>query len=454
MIERKIKTLLLSLFLPLAMQAQTVYTLAQCRALAQENNIQLRRGRLEIQSAQELKKEAWMKYFPTVTANGTYFIAPDHLLQEEVSLSTDAQHKLAGIITALGGNPAVLASLPTSYTLQAVKHGTLVSLMAMQPIYTGGRIVNANRLARVQTEVKELMLQQSADDVSRTTEMYYNQLLALYEQEKTLDAADQQLAAILKDATHAYEAGVVNKNDVLSVQLKQNDMAINRLKLQNGISLTKMVLAQYIGKAGENIDIDRTLTTQLPPPSELAVVHSSALEQRTEAHLLDKNVEANHLLTKMKRAEMLPTLAVGVAGMYQDLTNKGRFNAVGLATLSLPISNWWGNRALKRQRIAEQIAIDEKENSRQLLLIQMQSAYDNFETAYKQILLARKSIEQAAENLRLNRDYYEAGTGTMTHLLDAQTRDQQARNQYTEAVIAYLNSRTAYLIATGRGSQR
>ena len=42
----------------------------------------------------------------------------------------------------------------------------------------------------------------------------------------------------------------------------------------------------------------------------------------------------------------------------------------------------------------------------------------------------------------------------MTHLLDAQTRDQQARNQYTEAVIAYLNSRTAYLIATGRGSQR
>ena len=278
-----------------------------------------------------------------------------------------------------------------------------MSLMAMEPIYAGGRIVNANKLAKVQTEVKELMLSQSADDVSQTTELYYNQLLSLYEQQKALDAAEKQLTSIFNDATNAYEAGIANKNDILSVQLKQNDIAINRLKLQNGITLSKL--------------------------------------------------EAQRLLTKVKQGEMLPTLAVGVAGMYQDLSNKGRFNAVGMATLSLPISNWWSNRSLKRQKIAQQIAMEEKEDSRQLLLIQMQSAYNNLETAYKQIQLARKSMEQSAENLRINEDYYQAGTGTMTNLLDAQTRDQQARNQYTEAVTSYLNCRTAYLIATGRGSE-
>ena len=121
-----------------------------------------------------------------------------------------------------------------------------------------------------------------------------------------------------------------------------------------------------------------------------------------------------------------------------------------MATLSVPISNWWGNRGLKRQKIAEQIAVEEKEDSRQLLLIQMQSAYDNLETAYKQIQLAKLSIEQASENLRLNQDFYEAGTGTMSNLLDAQTQDQKARNQYSEAVVAYLNARTAYLKATAR----
>ena len=103
-----------------------------------------------------------------------------------------------------------------------------------------------------------------------------------------------------------------------------------------------------------------------------------------------------------------------------------------------------------RQKIAEQIAVEEKEDSRQLLLIQMQNAYNNLETAYKQIQLAKLSMEQAAENLRLNQDFYEAGTGTMSNLLDAQTQDQKARNQYSEAVVAYLNARTAYLKATGR----
>jgi outer membrane protein TolC len=59
-------------------------------------------------------------------------------------------------------------------------------------------------------------------------------------------------------------------------------------------------------------------------------------------------------------------------------------------------------------------------------------------------------MEKSAENLRLNEDYYHAGTSTMGDLLDAQTRNQQSRDQYAEAVCLYLNSRTAYLIVTGR----
>ena len=245
--------LLLALCLPIVANAQTTYSLDQCKALAKENNVKLKRARLEITDAKEQQKEARAKYLPTVTANGTYFHATDYLVQEEFSLSPADQQKLAAIVKGAGLNPAILAALPTSYTLQAIKHGTLASLIAMQPVFAGGRIINANKLATVQTQVKELMLEQSADEVAQTTEVYYNQLLALYEQEKTLDAADKQLENILKDANNAYEAGVSNKNDVLSVKLKQNEMAVNRLKLNNGISLCKMVLAQYIGKQGEEI---------------------------------------------------------------------------------------------------------------------------------------------------------------------------------------------------------
>jgi outer membrane protein TolC len=416
--------------------------------MALENNNKIRNGRLAIDQAKEQEKEAFSKYFPSVSASGTYF---NNMLTEKFTMTQDDQQQLAGIISKLGLDPSALSSLPTTFTLEALNHGTIVNLMAMQPIYAGGQIVNGNRLARLQTDVRKLQLEQSKEDITNTTETYYNQLLSLYEKQLTLDVVDKQLQRIHQDAENAFNAGVSNKNDVLSVELKQNEIAANRLKLDNGIKLCKMVLAQYIGVFGEDIRIDTTLSKNLPEPSVYLVDHVASLDNRTEAKLLDKNVEASVLQKKLKQGALLPTVAVGAAGVYQDLSNIGHMKVMGLATVTIPISDWWGSsHGVHRLKIAEQMARQDRDDNRQLLLIQMQSAYNDLDNAYKQILLARKSLEQSAENLRLNEDYYQAGTSTMSDLLDAQTRSQQARDQYTDAVTQYLNSRTSYFIATGR----
>lgn len=433
-----------------SLQAQKVYTLAECRQMALVNNNKIRNGRLAIDQAKEQEKEAFSKYFPSVSASGTYFRSKN-MQTEKFTMTQDDQQQLAGIISKLGLDPSALSSLPTTFTLEALNHGTIVNLMAMQPIYAGGQIVNGNRLARLQTDVRKLQLEQSKEDITNTTETYYNQLLSLYEKQLTLDVVDKQLQRIHQDAENAFNAGVSNKNDVLSVELKQNEIAANRLKLDNGIKLCKMVLAQYIGVFGEDIRIDTTLSKNLPEPSVYLVDHVASLDNRTEAKLLDKNVEASVLQKKLKQGALLPTVAVGAAGVYQDLSNIGHMKVMGLATVTIPISDWWGSsHGVHRLKIAEQMARQDRDDNRQLLLIQMQSAYNDLDNAYKQILLARKSLEQSAENLRLNEDYYQAGTSTMSDLLDAQTRSQQARDQYTDAVTQYLNSRTSYFIATGR----
>ena len=103
--------------------------------------------------------------------------------------------------------------------------------------------------------------------------------------------------------------------------------------------------------------------------------------------------------------------------------------------------------------MAERKAEVDREDNRQLLLINMQNQWDNLDNAYKQVQLARKSIEQSDENLRLNEDYYKAGTSTMSDVLDAQTLSRQARDRYSDAVATYLDCRTAYLQATGRQVQ-
>ena len=434
-----------------AMPQQKVYSLPECRQMALQNNVKMRDAKLAIEQAKEQKKEAYTKYFPTVSASGTYFKSVDDLIKKDISLTNDQQTQIAQIMQQMGLNPSVLSSLPTTFSISSLNHGIMANVMAMQPIYAGGQITNGNKLAQLQTEVRELQLNQNRDEILNTTEQYYNSLLTLYEKRHTLDVVDRQLTRIHDDADNAYKVGVTNKNDVLSVELKQNEIATSRLKLENGINVCKLVLAQYIGVYGTDFEIDTTLVGNLPNPATYLVDHNAALDGRTEAQLLDKNVEASKLQRKLAQGAQLPTVAVGAAGIYHDLTGKSRLNALGLVNVSVPISDiWTGSHKVKQKEIAERMAVQDREDNRQLLLIQMQSDYDNLTNAYAQILLARKSMEKSAENLRLNEDYYHAGTATMSDLLEAQTRDQQSRDQYTDAVAQYLNCRTAYLLATNR----
>ena len=80
----------------------------------------------------------------------------------------------------------------------------------------------------------------------------------------------------------------------------------------------------------------------------------------------------------------------------------------------------------------------------------MQQAWNDLQNAYEQIIIAHKSIEQSSENLRLNEQYYRAGTTTMSDLLDAQTLFQQSRDKYVDAYAAYRIKIVEYLQATGR----
>ena len=448
---KRLSIIILSVGMFLPISAQKIYTLKECRELAMQNNIRIRDARLGVSQAQETEKNAFSKYLPTVTASALCFQSNDYLMKKDFSLSAADQSKLGSVVSQLGLNPAALASLPSSYSFNLLKHGALGQVMAMEPIYAGGQITNGNKLAKLQTEVKKLQIRQSEDEVVSSTETYYNQLLTLFGKLRTINMADNQLQRIHKDAENAYKAGISTKKDMLTVELKQNELYGNRLKVENGIKLCKMALAQYIGKNGDEIMIDTTLTDEILEPSAYLVDHVSALNNKVEAQLLDKNVEANKLQTKLKKGALMPTLSVGAVGVYQNMMGSGQANVIGLATLSVPISGLWSdNHLVKHQKIAEQIARQDRDDNRQLLIIQMQSAYNDFDNSYKQILVARKSIEQSTENLRLNEDYYKAGTATMSDLLDAQTSNEQSIDKYTETVCNYLDCKTAYFIATGR----
>ena len=79
----------------------------------------------------------------------------------------------------------------------------------------------------------------------------------------------------------------------------------------------------------------------------------------------------------------------------------------------------------------------------------MQNAWNNVEEAYQQLQIAHRSIEQAEENLRLNRDQYKAGVSKMSDLLEAQLLYQQALDRRSDAYAEYRNRLLDYRQAIG-----
>lgn len=146
----------------------------------------------------------------------------------------------------------------------------------------------------------------------------------------------------------------------------------------------------------------------------------------------------------------LPTVAVGGGYIYSDVM-KAQSNLVGMFTVSVPLSGWWGgSHDIKRQKLQLENAVSDKQRQSELLVIRIRKAWNDMNDAYRRLDIARESIEQSEENLRLNTDYYQAGTATISDLLDAQTLYQQSRDKYVESFTNYEVKKREYLQATGR----
>jgi outer membrane protein TolC len=271
----------------------------------------------------------------------------------------------------------------------------------------------------------------------------------MQEKMKTIEAVDTLLADIHKDVDVAVRAGLAMPNDLLQVQLRQNDIESKRLKLQNGISIVRLLLSQYCGLRDTSFVI--FYQSEATSPLIAKQDHQQALLGTTEYQLLGKQVEAANLQKKMAVGKNLPSVAVGAGYNYHNLLDNDHSFAMLFATVSVPISDWWGgSHVVKRRKIEHQQAVEQLEDKSQLLRIRMQNAWNGVEESYQQLLLAQRSIEQAQENLRLNRNYYKAGVSKMSDLLEAQMLYQQSCDNRTDAFADMQLKLLEYKQATGQ----
>ncbi|MBR1428508.1 MAG: TolC family protein [Prevotella sp.] len=426
--------------------AQTSYTLEQILNIARMHNIAIRNAYHAYDAAIEQRKEAFTKYFPSISGTGLWFNANKGMAQTTVTPSEMISPEMGAGLSQMFPAEA-LAALANPVSISMMKNGTIGSLMAVQPVFTGGQIVNGNRLAKVGEDVAGLQLQLSENEVEKTAEQYFWQIVTLQEKMKTVAAVEAMLTDIHKDVDVAVRAGVVLRNDLLQVDLRLNEVESQKLKLQNGINIVKLLLAQYCGLSSSEFLSSDSINVQ---PNYAPCPLNYELSSLPEYQLLQKQVEAASLQKKIAVGQNMPSVAVGAGYNYHNLLDNNRAFGMVFATVSIPISNWWGgSHAIKRKKIEYQRALDEQQDKAQLLEIRIQNAWNNVVEARQQLGIAKRSIEQADENLRLHRDYYRAGTCKMSDLLEAQLLYQQSLDRRTDAYAQYQIRQLEYRQATG-----
>lgn len=421
------------------------YTLDDCIDMALENNAKIKNSKLDMLIADQMKKEAFTNYFPQISAGGAFFAANNGFLQKDIDLSP-----IGGILGQVGMNPADLG-IPSSLPVELLKNGKMAHVTAIQPVFMGGQILNGNKLAKVGKEVSKLQLTLSENEVRLKTGKYFRQIVSLQEKMKTIEDSELQLASIYKDVKGAVDAGIAVPNDLLRVELEQQRVGSKRLTVENGLRVSKLLLSQQMGLGISDFEIVSDSFADAESPLQHYISREEGLERRTESRLLDKGVEASKLEKRIAIGKQMPSVGVGAGYLYHDLLDENTDGGVVFAKVSIPISGWWGgSHSIKRERLKEQKAINTRRESRELMAVEIEAKWSALQEAYAQTLLMKKSVESAIENLRMNRDYYNAGTISVSDLLEAQTFVRQNKDGYTETCTAYYDILTDYLQATGR----
>ena len=257
---------------------------------------------------------------------------------------------------------------------------------------------------------------------------------------QTISTLDKQLTQLLQDVETSVQAGVTTRNDLLQVQLRQNEIQSKRIQAENMLSLSRSMLAQYIGHPADSIEVAATLKDTLPQgPEGLYTPPEAALATTNEYNLLQQNVKASSLQHKMAIGKNLADHSYRRRLCLRKPVRKGSYILAGIR---------YGIRTNLRLvgRLARYPASETTITQCRESACRPESVAGNpYETihgndlndAYKQVKIALLSIEQAKENLRLNTDYYAAGTCTMSDLLDAQSLYQQSRDKYVETYAQY-----------------
>ena len=459
-----------------AVMGQRVLSLDSCRAMALQDNKQLAAARLGQDLARDVRKAARTKYMPKIDALGGY-----SYMSKEVSILNDDQKsnlrnmgtnavntlattnigtQLTQILTGLGINPAQV--LPAAVApinnvgadiVDAFRTDTRSmwagTVQLRQPLYLGGAIMAANKMAKIGERMADSKIEHQTQETIYDIDKAYWLVVSLRQKQRLAESYRDLVAKLDKDVHKMIGEGVATRADGLKVDVKVNEADMQITQVENGLSLSRMLLCQLCGMpldtefVLEDEASDGNLNIQ---DSELKIEgdasSSSETSLRPELNLLENAVELSRQTEKLALAPYLPH--VGLIGGYTfsnpNVMNGFEQKVGGLwnvgVMIHVPVWNWMeGKFKVRAARTATAIARLTLDETREKIDLQVSQSRFKVTEAYKKLERARKNIESADENLRCANAGFREGVMDATTVMQAQTAWQQAQTQRIDAEI-------------------
>lgn len=455
-----------------------VYSLDSCRALALANNKELMVKAEKVRQAGYTKKEAFAAYLPGIDFAGGYtynqknlsiFDSDQHLPVGNFDPLTKGYKYTQATFPAMGpdGKPVIGADGKPVMVPLTLPDGTpipeqtaLIPKEAMefdihnvffgavtltQPIYMGGKIVALNKLADINEQAAIELQRNEQQNVIYAVDAAYWTVVSLKAKHELAKSFVNLLDTLDRNVKLMVEQGVATRSDLLSVDVKLNEANVDLLKVENGLSLSRMALAQICGLPVQTpITVEDEGTETINPKAQIASTYSmeEVYANRPDLRALELATDAARMEKRVALSSMLPNVALMGAYSFSNPNMfdgfKTKFNgafSVGVM-VKIPLWHWGGNyNKFRAARSEETIMKFQLEDAKEKIELQVSQAAYKAQEAVKTYQATESNLAKAQDNLRTATLGFREGVITTDDVMAAQTAWLKAHSENIDALI-------------------
>lgn len=427
-----------------SVQAQKQWTLQQCLDYAMENNITLKKARLQQQQATEDVKGAKSALLP--------------------SLSASTNHSLGYRPWQDNGTTTVTNGQVNSKISKSYYNGSY-GLNAQWTVWNGNRNRNQLKLTQLQEDAQELALQESANNIQEKIAQLYVQILYLTEAVKVSEQSLETSKKNEERGQEMVEVGKMSKADLAQLSAQRASDEYNIVEAQSNIRNYKLQLKQLLELTdNEAFDVVTPITTDamaLSAIPSLTTVYELALTVRPEIEAGKLAVKENDINLKIAQAGKLPTINLtgGLGTSTNSLSNNGwgtqlktNFDASAGLSLSLPLFDQRQTKtAVNKAKLQREQALLDLQDQQKQLYQTLESYWLDAETNQQKLRAAIATEESEQQSFDLLQEQFRLGLKNIVELMTGKDKLLQAQQNRLQSKYQTLLAQQMLKFYQGEG---